>query len=98
MLGGANKLCAGRADVNVSVGEISEVIDAEEPGVVALSLLVQSAHDASGFAFPKPCLGAVAAVADQLARRPPQVHLALVQHPSAEARIRVTSRTDVHRR
>src|SRR6266705_2233159 len=80
MLGGANQLRAGGANVEVAVDEVGEIVDAEAPGVVALSLLVQGRHDASGFAFPQPSLGAVAAVADQFARCSAQVDLVLVHH------------------
>jgi len=97
MLGGANKLSAGGANVNVSVGDVGEIVDAEEPCEVALPLLVQSGQDASGFAFPQRRLGAIATVADQLARCPPKVHLMLVQHPADRARVRVTGSADVYR-
>src|SRR5205809_5265659 len=69
MLRRAYQFGAGRAHVDVSVDHVGEVVDAEKPGVIALPLLVQRGLDASEFAFPQPCLGAVAAVADQLARR-----------------------------
>src|SRR5712691_1334680 len=80
MLGGANQLGAGGANVDVAVDQIGEIVDAEEPCVVALSLLVQGGHDAPGFAFPQPRLGGVAAISNEIARRSPPVHLMLVQH------------------
>src|SRR5260370_407461 len=97
MLGSANQLRAGGANVDVSVDKVGEIVDAEEARVVALPLLVQGGHNASGFAFPQRGLGAVAAVADELARRSSQVHLVLVEHPADGACIRVTSSAHVNR-